>query len=173
MLVAGSRWESVEPVTETDDGMLESVSWKWQWPEGGGMLSSSARLAFTFSKGGAGGNGCLVGYDFSFVFTFYMQSLWLHIGVACAVSEIGGKIPIDLMGTSQAFQTVRSSWTDENKWLFDKMVFLVSSHTSLYVSEKQYNTSVNKFLFIFVKYITNQIMKFAKLGTNQLFSQFT
>jgi len=77
------------------------------------------------------------------------------------------------MGTSQAFQTVRSSWTDENKWLFDKMVFLVSSHTSLYVSEKQYNTSVNKFLFIFVKYITNQIMKFAKLGTNQLFSQFT
>lgn len=34
--------------------------------------------------------------------------------VACAVSETSRKVPIDLMGTSQAFQTTRNSRTDEN-----------------------------------------------------------
>lgn len=46
MLVAGSQWEPLEPVTETDDGTPEPVSWKWQGPERAGMLSSSAKLDF-------------------------------------------------------------------------------------------------------------------------------
>lgn len=69
---------------------------------------------------------------FSFFFTFYMQMLWLLIGVACAVSEISCRVPTDLMGTSQAFHMVRNSWTDENTWLFDKILFLLNSNISLY-----------------------------------------
>lgn len=78
------------------------------------------------------GNSCLVEYIFAFVFTFYMQRLWLHIGVVPAVSEISCKVPIDLMGTSQAFWTIRNSWADENPWLLDEMLFLLNNNISLY-----------------------------------------
>lgn len=123
------------PVTETDDGTAELASWKWQGPQAGGMLSSSAKLQFCLlwrwdvGEWLPGGRMCfLLSLHFRCQVSIHMS------GLLCAATVITCEVPIDLMGRNQEFQTI-SSWMDENLWLFDKMLFLLNSNISVYSQE--------------------------------------
>lgn len=129
MLLAGSQQDSVEPVTETDDGMLKSVSWNGSgpgeeecFPHQQSLLSPSLRV---------GSWAMAAWWSVFFVFMLHIQSLWAR-GCSCHLWD----------------QLQNSHWSDDgsepsilnNKkflhrwecmWLFDKILFPLNGNASV------------------------------------------
>lgn len=158
MLIAASQQELVEPMTETDDGMLDSVRWSGS--------DCMRRNAFLISKvyflPSLRGNGCLV--EFFGVFSFFilkhlqfMNEASEQGGDALAIFEINFSIPIDLMGVSQVLWTMGSFWTVENMKPFDNVLFLLNSNLSVRES-----IAINHWIgiLLFWNCLPTQIMNF-------------